>query len=81
MALGYCYIGPLLFHVEQAWKKMISSSCFDVTMSKYNQAELCELTGIYTQPILKDMLNKKTIGLYRDDGLTIPKEINNQHTD
>ena len=36
--------------------------CFDV-------AEICELVGLYILSQLSNFINKKEIGLYRDDGL------------
>ena len=47
----------------------------------YDGAELYKLTGICKQPFLKDMLNKKAVGLYRDDELIVLNKINNQQTD
>ena len=60
----------LLFHLEQAWKKKESSSCFDVTMGSYDGAELCKLIRIFTQLVLQDAINKDAMGLYRDFEIT-----------
>ena len=37
----------LLFHENEPWKKKKTESCFDVTVSSYDGAEICELVGIY----------------------------------
>ena len=47
----------LLFHLEQAWKKKESSSCFDVTMGSYDGAELCELIRIFMQLVFELIFN------------------------
>ena len=60
----------LLFHLEQAWKKKESSSCFDVTMGSYDGTELCKLIRIFTQLVLQDVINKDAMGLYRDFEIT-----------
>ena len=71
----------LLFHLEQAWKKKESSSCFDVTMGSYDGVELCELIGIFTQLVSKDIINKEGMGLYKDDGLINLNKVTSQKTD
>ena len=49
---------------------------FDVTMGAYDGAEACELVGtfLFYKLSLKD--NKNNIGLYRNDGLAIFKNVN-----
>ena len=68
----------LLFHLEQAWKEEEISNCFGVTMGRYDGAELFKLTGIFTQLILQDIINKETMGLYKDDGHVVLNKINSQ---
>ena len=48
----------------QAWKKKKSSSCFDVTMYRYDETELCELVQVFTQSVLQD-IRKGDNGWYR----------------
>ena len=43
---------------------------FDVTMGSYDDAELCELVGLYLLDLLTKEFGKQNIGLYRDDGLS-----------
>ncbi|KXJ25355.1 hypothetical protein AC249_AIPGENE10664 [Exaiptasia diaphana] len=63
----------LLFNSNTAWIKK-SNSSFDVTMGSYDGAEICELVGLF---ILNDLCTygKDNIGLYRDDGLAIFRNI------
>ena len=53
----------LLFHLEQTWKRE-SSSCFDVTMRSYDEAEFCELIGIFSQLVLQDIINKEAMAFF-----------------
>ena len=71
----------LLFHMNEAWKKKSTDSCFDVTMGSYDGAEICELVGIFILKSLEDKIDKQDIGLYRDDGLMILRNANGQKTD
>ena len=50
-------------------------------MGSYDGAEICELVGIYTLSKLKNITFKDDIGLYRDDGLILLRELNGQQTD
>ena len=71
----------LLFSNKEAWKKKYTDSSFDVTMGSYGGAEICELVGIYTLSKLKNITSKDDIGLYRDDGLILLRELNGQQID
>ena len=51
------------------------SGLFDVTMGAYDGAEVCELVGTFLLYKLSLKYNKNDIGLYRDDGLAIFKNI------
>ena len=64
----------LLFHSNQSWMKK-ESDLFDVTMGAYDGAEVCELVGIYLQYLISLHYNKQYIGLYRDDGLAVFKNV------
>ena len=48
---------------------------FDVTMGAYDGAEVCELIGIYMLYLIGKKYDSKNIGLYRDDGLAVFKNI------
>ena len=46
-----------------------SGDMFDVTMGSYDGAEVCQLVGLFLLNKLEKYIPKKSIGLYRDDGL------------
>ena len=48
---------------------------FDVTMGAYDGAEVCELIGIYMLYLIGKKYDSKNIGLYRDDGLAVLKNV------
>ena len=52
---------------------------FDVTMGAYDGAEVCELVGSFLLYELSLKYNKTNIGLYRDDGLTVVKNVSGAH--
>ena len=64
----------LLFNKQQTWIKK-GSRLFDVTMGAYDGAEVCELVGISILHPLSRVYNNNNIGLYRDDGLAVFKNI------
>ena len=51
------------------------SGLFDVTMGAYHGAEVCELVGIFILYQLSRKYNKNNMGLYRDDGVSVFKNI------
>ena len=44
---------------------------FDAPIGAYDDAELCELVGIFLSEKISEICNEGDIGLYRDDGLAI----------
>ena len=50
-------------------------------MGIYDGAEICELVGIYILSHLTTFIGKKDVGLYRDDGLIIFRQLNGQQTE
>ena len=48
---------------------------FDVTMVEYDGAEVCELIGIFMLQLIGRKYNSKNTELYRDDGLTVFKNV------
>ena len=48
---------------------------FDVTMGAYDGAKVCELIGIYMLYLIGKKYDSKNIGLFRDDGLTLFKNV------
>ena len=78
--IKYC-IKSLLFNNGETWKKKVSDSPFDVTMGSYDGAEICELVDIYILSHLTTFIGKNDVGLYRDDGLIILRQLNGQQTE
>ena len=48
---------------------------FDVTMGAYDGAEVCELVGIFILNKISEKYDKNDIGLYRDDGVAVFKNV------
>ena len=65
----------LLFHDDSPWHKSNPPYLFDVTMGSFDGAETCELVGIYLLHKIKHLFNNE-VGLYRDDGLAILRNLN-----
>ena len=61
----------LPFNNNQPWQKKSGDPDFDVPMGCYDGAEVCELVGIYILNKLSNIIDKDSIGLYRDDGLGV----------
>ena len=64
----------LLYNNREPWMKK-DSGLFDVTMGAYDGAEVCELVRTFLLYKLSLKYNKNNIGIYRDDGLAIFKNI------
>ena len=64
----------LLFKDEPAWAKRDRNALFDVTMGSYDGAEVYELVVIFLLNNLAEFFQKKDMGVYRDDGLTVLKD-------
>ena len=65
----------LLFESTSPRIKKSGDKDFDVPMSCFDGAEICELVGTYIQSKLTNIMNKEDIGLYRDDRFGIFKNI------
>ena len=59
----------------------MTDSCFDVTMSSFDGAEICELVGLSIQSKPEKILPKSNFGLYLEDGLALLRNLNGQETD
>ena len=44
-------------------------------------AEVCEFVGIYLLPLLANIIDKNSSGLYRDDGVIFLRNVNGQNMD
>ena len=65
----------LLYNNNKPWKKKYTESCFNVTISSFDGAEICEPVAIHILFLLSDKLHKQYTGLHRDDGLVILRNI------
>ena len=54
---------------------------FDVAMGCYDGAEVCELVGLYILHKLTSTYTNGSIGLYRDDGLAVFKNMSARSLD
>ena len=61
----------LLFNKKTPWVKRCGDKDFDVPMGCYDGAKVCELVGSYLLKKVSNIVDRKSIGLYRDDGLAI----------
>ena len=64
----------LLSHFNQSWIKR-DSDTFDVKLGAYDCAEICELVGIFILSLLSKKFSSNNMGLYRDDGLSVFRNI------
>ena len=69
----------LLFKQTEPWIK--KTGTFDVTMGSYDGAEICELVGLHLLDRLSKLLDKNSVGLYRDDGLAHLENLSPQQTE
>ena len=66
----------LLFHENEPWDKRKDDENFDVPMGCLNGPETCDLTGLYILSKIKSVFeNQNDVGLYRDDGLVILRNL------
>ena len=65
----------LLFNKKTPWTKKDTKGTFDITMGSYDGAEVCELVGAHILNNLTTKYDNGQIGLYRDDGLAVFKDV------
>ena len=70
----------LLYNNEIPWQKK-NTKLFDVAMGAYDGAEVCEIVGLFLLNNLANKYDKNSVGLYRDDGLALFKNINDHRAD
>ena len=56
---------------EITWMK--KDGLFNMTMGAYDGAEVCKLVGTFLLNKISEKYDKNSIGLYRDDGLSVFK--------
>ena len=64
----------LLFNGQHVFIKK-EGGLFDVTMAAINVVEVCEVIGNFLLYQLSRNYNEKDIGLYKDDGLAIFRNV------
>ena len=65
----------LLFHGSEPFIKREGNENFSVPMGCFDEAEVCELVGIYILSQLNTVFENENVGLYRDNGLGPGPEI------
>ena len=70
----------LLFNKEEIWVKKDNPE-FDVTMGSYDGAEVCELVGLFLLEKIRKECAGLELGLYRDDGLGITRNLSGPQSD
>ena len=65
----------LLFYKNEPWVKKLGNEDFDVPMGCFDGAEICELVGSFILSTLSSVIDKNDIGLYRDDGLGVLRNL------
>ena len=65
----------LLFNDSKPWLKKFGNEDFNILMGCFDGAEVCELVGSFVLTKLWDILQTENVGLYRDDRLSIVKQI------
>ena len=70
----------LLFGKNREWVKR-GHGLFDVTMGCFDGAEVCELVGAFALSQLTKIFNKQEVGLYRDDGLAVFRDVSGHDAD
>ena len=61
----------LLFQECVSWANRLDNEDFDVPMGANDGAEVCELVGAFLLNNLSHIIDKTSVGLYRDDGLGV----------
>ena len=64
----------VLYNDGGRWPKKEGDSLY-ITIGGYDGAEVCELIGIYMLHLKGKKYDSKNIGLYRDDGLAVFKNV------
>ena len=65
----------LLFSEKVPWVKKERDEDFSVPMRCYYGTEVCEFVGSYILNLLSNILDKDLVGLYREDGLVIVRNL------
>ena len=71
----------LLFKNKEPWLKKYGMEEFDVPMGCFYSSEICELVGVYILHLLRTVMRKENVGLYRDDRLGILRNYSGPETE
>ena len=58
----------MLFNSKEPWLKKSGNEEFGVSIGCYDGANVCELVGVFILHLLKSLMRKENVGLYRDNG-------------
>ena len=58
----------MLFNSKEPWLKKSGNEEFGVSIGCYDGANVCELVGVFILHLLKTIMRKENVGLYRDNG-------------
>ena len=75
------YRKSFLFDKTSTWVKKGNNSLFDVMMGSFDGAEICEFVELFLLNQLSTVIDKSSVGLYRDDGLTAINNTNGPKLD
>ena len=70
----------LLYNKKIQWQKK-NTNLFDVVIGAYDGAEVCEIAGLLLWNNLANKFDKNSVGFYRDDGLSLLKNISGHRVD
>ena len=71
----------LLFNDNEPWVKKFGDKDFDVPTDCFDGADVSEIVGTYILSKISNEISKKQVGLYRDDGLGILKNMSGSEMD
>ena len=71
----------LLLDDSGGWVKTDRKPLSNITMSSFDNAEVCELVGLYFLSKIKPILGTNNVRLYKDDGLAIIHKANSPKLD
>ena len=75
------YQKSLLFNNSDIWTKKEGNKDFDVTIGSFNDAEICELVGLYILYIWSTKYGINFNSLYRDDRLACFENVSGPKAD
>ena len=66
---------------DDLWVKKDTSVEFEVTMGSFQDAEVCQIVGLFMLDMLSKLFEKNYIGLYRENALSIFRNYNSHQSD